>query len=62
MTPHLNEAQAMIDRLLAEDLDEGGQKYLDVLTDIVEAFEAQHEDIPDASEADVLRELMREPI
>ena len=56
---HLAEAQKMIDRLLGEDLDDGGQAYLDVLTDLVEAYEEGHVPIPDASEADVLRELMR---
>jgi antitoxin component HigA of HigAB toxin-antitoxin module len=52
-------AQGMIDRLLAKDLDKGAQQYLDVLTDLVEKYEDEHEPIPDASEGDVLRELMR---
>ena len=56
---HLLAAEAMIDRLLKENLDRGEQAYLDVLTDLVESYEEQHEPIPDASEADVLRELMR---
>ncbi|HKI34663.1 MAG TPA: helix-turn-helix domain-containing protein [Gemmataceae bacterium] len=56
---HLAEAQEVIDRLLEEDLDEGAQEYLDALTDLVETYEDEHEPIPDASEADVLRELMR---
>ncbi len=56
---HLDEASEMIDRLLERDLDEAEQEYLDVLTDLVEAYEDDHVDIPDASEADVLRELMR---
>jgi HTH-type transcriptional regulator / antitoxin HigA len=56
---HLAEAQEVIDRLLEEDLDDGGRAYLDVLTDLVEAYEEEHVPIPDASEADVLRELMR---
>ena len=56
---HLAEAQKRIDRLLEEDLDDGGQAYLDVLTDLVEAYEEERVPIPDASEADVLRELMR---
>src|SRR5437763_14599674 len=56
---HLDAAQEMIDRLLQQNLDRGAQAYLDVLTDLVEAYEAEHEPIPDASEADVLRELMR---
>jgi HTH-type transcriptional regulator/antitoxin HigA len=55
----LDAAQVMIDRLLERDLDEGQQEYLDTLTDLVETYENEHEVIPDASEADVLRELMR---
>ena len=56
---HLDAAQKMIDYLLGEDRDRGAEEYLDVLTDLVEAYEDEHEPIPDASEADVLRELMR---
>lgn len=56
---HLKEAQEILDRLLQEELDEGAQEYLDVLTDLVESYEDEHYPIPNASEADVLRELMR---
>jgi HTH-type transcriptional regulator/antitoxin HigA len=56
---HLGTAQEMIDRLLQESLDEGAQEYLDALTDLVESYEDRHHPIPDASESDVLRELMR---
>ncbi len=56
---HLDAAQEVIDRLLQEDLDRGAQEYLDALTDLVETYEEEHVPIPDASEADVLRELMR---
>jgi HTH-type transcriptional regulator/antitoxin HigA len=56
---HLIAAQEQIDRLLEEDLDRGAQEYLDALTDLVEAYEDRHAMIPDATEADVLRELMR---
>jgi HTH-type transcriptional regulator / antitoxin HigA len=55
---HLDDAYAMIDRLLQKDLDKGSQEYLDALTDLVEKYEQEHVKIPDASEADVLRELM----
>ena len=55
----LGTAQRMIDRLLAKSLDQGEQEYLDALTDLVETYEDENESIPDASEADVLRELMR---
>jgi HTH-type transcriptional regulator / antitoxin HigA len=56
---HLTEAQMVIDRLLEKRLDKGEQAYLDVLTDLIEAYEEKHVPIPDVSEADVLRELMR---
>jgi HTH-type transcriptional regulator / antitoxin HigA len=56
---HLDAAQQMLDSLLKEDLDEGAQAYLEVLTDLIEIYEEEHHPIPDASEADVLRELMR---
>jgi HTH-type transcriptional regulator / antitoxin HigA len=55
----LKAAQEVIDRLLEERLDRGGEEYLDALTDLVEIYEDENEPIPDASEADVLRELMR---
>src|SRR5437868_1774192 len=55
---HLDAAAAMIDRLLREDRDAGAEAYLDVLTDLVEAYEDEHVLIPDASAVDVLRELM----
>lgn len=55
---HLQAASAVIDQLLMHELDEGQTAYLDVLTDLVEAYEDEHIEIRDASEADVLRELM----
>jgi len=55
---HLDRAEAVIHRLLEQDLNEGAQDYLDVLTDLVERYEAEHVPIPDASEADVLCMLM----
>jgi HTH-type transcriptional regulator/antitoxin HigA len=55
---HLDAAHQLIDDLLQEDLDLGAQEYLDVLTDLVETYEDKHVPIRDASEADVLRELM----
>jgi HTH-type transcriptional regulator/antitoxin HigA len=55
---HLHAAMAVLDDLLACDLDSGAQEYLDALTDLVEVYEAEHSGIPDAPPADVLRELM----
>jgi HTH-type transcriptional regulator/antitoxin HigA len=56
---HLVAAQEMLDWLLRQDLDEGAQEFLDALTDLVEKYEDEQIVIPDASAADVLRELMR---
>jgi HTH-type transcriptional regulator / antitoxin HigA len=56
---HLKGAHQMIDRLMQEDLDASGEDYLDVLVDLVEAYEEEHFPIADASDVDVLRELMR---
>jgi HTH-type transcriptional regulator/antitoxin HigA len=55
---HLDAAQEVIDRLLRASLDRGAQAYLDVLTDLVEAYEEKRIPVRDASEAEVLRELM----
>jgi HTH-type transcriptional regulator / antitoxin HigA len=56
---HLDEALEVVDELLRQDRDEGTQQYLDVLTDLIAAYEDEHVPIADVSEADVLRELMR---
>jgi HTH-type transcriptional regulator/antitoxin HigA len=55
---HLDRAEAVIHRMLEQDLDEGAQDYLDVLTDLVERYEDENVPIREASEADVLRLLM----
>jgi HTH-type transcriptional regulator/antitoxin HigA len=55
---HLEAASAVIDDLLRQDLDEGGRAYLGALTDLVEVFEDENVTIPEASESDILRELM----
>ncbi len=56
---HRARASAVLDQLLQQDLDRGQQDYLEVLTDLVEKYEEGHVPIPNASESDVLRELMR---
>ena len=56
---HLEEAQEVIDRLLAKvRLDRGEEMYLDALSDLVAAFEDEHHPIEPASDADMLRHLM----
>lgn len=56
---HLGQAMALVDELLQKRLDRGAQEYLDALSDLIATYEDEHAPIPDASESDVLRELMR---
>jgi HTH-type transcriptional regulator / antitoxin HigA len=56
---HLVEALEFLNELLRHDGDEGIQEYLNVLTDLVAAYEDEHVPIADVSEAEVLRELLR---
>ena len=56
---HLDAALAVLDGLLWQDRDEEAPEYLDVLTDLVAAYEDEHVAMADVSEADVLRELLR---
>ena len=56
---HLDEAIELVGDLLRQERDQGTQEFLDVLTDLVAAYEAEHFPMPDVSETDVLRELMR---
>jgi HTH-type transcriptional regulator / antitoxin HigA len=56
---HLDEALELLNELLRQEREVGTQEYLDVLTDLVAAYEDEHIPIDDVSEADVLRELMR---
>lgn len=55
---HMDQAHRVIDGMLQEKLDKGEQEYLDALSDLVEVYEGDHHPVADASEADVLRELM----
>jgi HTH-type transcriptional regulator / antitoxin HigA len=56
----LDQALDMVRCLLErEELDPGEGEYLDVLTHLVEAYEDEYHPVPDASEADVLRLLMK---
>ena len=56
---HLEQAQNVMDRLLAKGkLDSGEELYLDALSDLVAAYEDEHHTIPPASDADMLRHLM----
>ncbi len=56
---HLDEAQKVMDRLLAKGKpDEGEEMYLDALSDLAGAYEDEHCPIQPASDADMLRHLM----
>ncbi len=56
---HLDRAAAVIDELTdRDDLDTGEQEYLDVLSTLIEQYEAENVPIPDATGAEVLRHLM----
>ncbi|HLA84219.1 MAG TPA: helix-turn-helix transcriptional regulator [Thermoguttaceae bacterium] len=56
---HLDEAQRVMDRLLAKNRLDGGERmYLDALSDLVATYEDEHHAIGPASDADMLRHLM----
>lgn len=54
---HHHRALALADELSGKKLDLGSQEYLDALSDLIATYEDDHVPVPDASEADVLREL-----
>jgi HTH-type transcriptional regulator/antitoxin HigA len=51
-------ASAMLDKVLALESDVGTEAYLDALTDLVEVYEQENCEIPEASEAEVLQHLL----
>ena len=56
---HLEAAQEVMDRLLAQgELEDGEEMYLDALSDLVADYEDEHYAIAPASDADMLRHLM----
>jgi HTH-type transcriptional regulator / antitoxin HigA len=56
---HLDQAQKVMDRLLARGkLNEGEEMYLEALSDLVGAYEDEHYPIEPAADADMLRHLM----
>jgi HTH-type transcriptional regulator/antitoxin HigA len=56
---HLQEAQQVMDQLLAQSvLDDGEEMYLDALSDLVAAYEDEHYAIEPASDAEMLRHLL----
>jgi HTH-type transcriptional regulator / antitoxin HigA len=55
---HLAKAQEFLDNLLSQELDKGGDAYLDALSDFIENYEKENEPSSDAPPEDVLRELI----
>ena len=53
----LADALATVDDLLTLELDAGEEAYLDALSALIHAYESEHHPIPDATPAEVLREL-----
>ena len=56
---HLREAQKRIDALLEQDLDAGGEAYLDALTDLVEAYLAPRVQQPTPRTSSCQRQAVR---
>ena len=56
----LDAAQAVIDQLVAEDLDSGGQEYLDALSDLVILYEQERHPVSPLSPAELLAHLLTE--
>ena len=55
----LDRAIAIIDSLITrDDLDEGEQDYLDVLSDLVHKYESENDPIPPVTDADMVRFLL----
>jgi HTH-type transcriptional regulator/antitoxin HigA len=54
----LDAAQAVIDDLLRGELDEGGQAYLDALSDLVILYEREHHPVPPLPPHELLAHLL----
>ena len=53
----LADALATVDDLLTREMDVGQEAYLDTLSALIHVCESEHHSIPDATPAEVLREL-----
>jgi HTH-type transcriptional regulator/antitoxin HigA len=56
----LDAAQAVLDTLLREDLDEGGQAYLDALSDLVIVYEGEHHGIAPLPPHELLAQMLEQ--
>lgn len=57
---HLDAATEVLHDLIARNLDEGEEAYLDVLSDLVGAYEAEHYPPADVPPGVVLKELLHQ--
>ena len=55
---HLTAAQKILDGLLQQALDSGGEAYLEVLSDLIGDYEDEHHPISASSPVELLRHLM----
>jgi HTH-type transcriptional regulator/antitoxin HigA len=55
---HLDAATEVLHELIARDLDDGERAYVDVLTEIVGVYEAEHYPPDDVPPGEVLKELL----
>jgi len=56
----LDVAQAVIDALLVQDLDDGGRTYLDALSDLVIVYEREHHPVPPLPPHALLTHMLEE--
>jgi antitoxin component HigA of HigAB toxin-antitoxin module len=56
----LDAAQAVVDALLREDLDDGGLTYLDALSDLVIVYEQENHAVPPLPPHDLLAQMLHE--
>jgi HTH-type transcriptional regulator / antitoxin HigA len=56
----LDAAQAVVDSLLREDLDEGKQAYLDALSDLVIVYEQEHHAVAPLPPHELLAHMLKE--
>jgi HTH-type transcriptional regulator / antitoxin HigA len=56
----LDAAQGVIDALLRQDLDDGGQAYLDALSDLVIVYEQDHHAVAPLSPHELLAHMLEE--
>jgi len=56
----LDAAQAVVDDLLREDLDDGEQAYLDALSDLVMLYEREHHAVAPLPPHELLAQMLKE--